>query len=238
MERCQICEQSGESLCQQCSTQIGETIDLIKKVWADTKNPRFPSPAGGETRSKARPLPGGDEWLDWRAAYEMKRTLAGWAAMFAETTNTVGPDKKVTKLLDWLRTHYPAAANKRTDTAAFLQDLTTIAKRGNRVAGNTTDHGARFPCPTDECAGILRVNAREMTATTRCKQCGIERATAQILFIAANSDAWVPEETAAEVAQISRATLRRWAAGGNVDRNKGHYWLPSVREHATTRRKA
>jgi len=93
----------------------------------------------------------------------------------------------------------------------------------------------RAGCPTDDCGRTLRVRVVELEAVVRCKSCGIERSSAQILVIAGHSEAWVPGETAAMVAEVSLATIKRWAQGGHIEREHGRYWLPSVREYKAKR---
>ena len=219
-------------ICSGCRDRIGQGLDLVVECWALTEDPGFPT-AGGEGRSKSRPLPGGDEWMDYRSGVDVFGKLGSWCQDFAETFELSGPmDGTLTGITGWLRAQLPRAAATHPAIGDFAAEVAALANRGMRIAGMTPERGSRVPCPTEECTGVLRVRTAVLEEMNRCRRCGIERATAQLLAIASRADAWVPADTAAEVARVSVATVRRWAAAGHVERVDGRYWLPSVREYA------
>ena len=230
-DRCHITPADCGVICTGCKNRIAQGLDLLVECWALTEIPGFPTP-GGEGRSKSRPLPGGDEWLDWRSGIDLGK-LGSWCEDFAETFELKGPtDGTLTGITGWLRAQLPRAAATHPAVGDFATEVAALANRGMRIAGMTPERGSRVPCPTEDCSGVLRVRTAVLEEMNRCRRCGIERATAQLLMIASRAEAWVPADTAAEVARVSVATVRRWAAAGHVEREDGRYWLPSVREYA------
>jgi len=223
-------------VCSGCLTRMSQGLDLIIETWALTDEPGFPTP-GGEGRAKSRPLPGGDEWISWRT--EVPHVMASWCDDFAESLGLHGPTATettaLTAITGWITVHLPNVSKAHPALDVFATELAKLANRGMRLAGMTQEKLSRMPCPTDGCGYEMRIRASQLEEWARCTKCGIERTSAQLLAIAARSDAWVPGPIAAEVVRINEATLRRWAIAGHVERDGGKYWLPSVREYAATR---
>ena len=222
-------------VCDGCHTRMRQGLDIIVETWALTDEPGFPTP-GGEGRAKSRPLPGGDEWIDWRA--EVPAKLASWCQDFAEFLDLHGPSAPhesavLTAITGWLTAHLSSVSNRHPAVDDFATEVQELANRGMRLAGMTQEKKSRVPCPTNGCPADLHIRASQLEEWARCRTCGIERSNAQLLAIAARTDAWVPATIAAEVARITESTLRRWAVAGHVEREGGRYWLPSVREYAT-----
>jgi len=226
-------------ICSKCAQSIRRNLDSLVDTWALIEEPGFPGGSTGEVRSKSSPLPGGTEWMDYRQGHILLGTLTAWARDWCETYALAGPKRgDLTSLARWLRAHLSSAANSHPAVDEFAHEVRQLAQRGRRLAGEVPDHGQRVPCPTDDCTRTLRVRTAELNELVRCKGCDVQRSTAQLLAIAARADAWVPADTAADVAGVTVSTLNRWAATGKVQREAGRFWLPSVREYKAARMSA
>lgn len=224
------------TICTGCAQRIRDDLDTLVDAWAATESPAFPGGSSGDGRAKSSPLPGGTDWMDWRQGAELFGVLTTWVRDWCDIYALAGPKRgDLTSVTGWLRAHLDHAANSHPAITDFADEIRRLAQRGRRLAGEVPDRGQRVPCPTDDCGRTLRVRVVELEAVVRCKSCGIERSSAQILVIAGHSEAWVPGETAAMVAEVSLATIKRWAQGGHIEREHGRYWLPSVREYKAKR---
>tara|TARA_R110000868_G_scaffold57162_2_gene176812 strand:+ start:2309 stop:3091 length:783 start_codon:yes stop_codon:yes gene_type:complete len=225
-------------VCNGCHDRMRQGLDLIVETWALTDEPGFPTP-GGEGRAKSRPLPGGDEWIDWRA--EVPAKLASWCQDFAEFLDLHGPTAPhesavLTAITGWLTAHLSSVSNRHPAVDDFATEVQELANRGTRLAGMTQEKKSRVPCPTDGCGFEMRIRASQLEEWTRCKRCGIERTSAQLLYIAARADAWVPLQVAVDVSGIPESTIKRAALADKIPREKGRYWLPSVMEFSDARK--
>lgn len=233
---CRSREADCGAICTPCAQRIRDDLDTLVDSWAATTDPAFPGGSSGDGRAKSSPLPGGTDWMDWRQGADLFGVLTTWVRDWMDIYALAGPRRgDLTSITGWLRAHLDHAANSHPAIDDFADEIRKLAQRGRRLAGEVPDHGQRVPCPTDDCGRTLRVRTADLEETVRCKRCGIERSAAQILAIASRQDAWVPEETAADVARVSVSTLKRWAKAGHVQREHGRYWLPSVREYKATK---
>lgn len=225
-------------ICSSCAQRIRRDLDAMVDAYAATENPAFPGGYAGEGgRTKSQPLPGGTDWLDWRQGSDMFGTLTSWIRDWCETYALAGPKRTdLTSLTGWLRAHLPHAANSHPAVDDFADEIRKIAQRGRRLAGEVSDRGQRYPCPTDGCGRTLYVRMSDLEAYVHCPRCDVSRKAAHLLALAVRADAWVPEQSAADAVQVSVATLKRWAKAEHVQREDGKYWLPSVRDYAATRR--
>lgn len=224
-------------ICTRCQNRIRANLDAIVDAWAATEQPAFPGGSAGEGgRTKSQPLPGGTDWMDWRQGDDLFGVLTSWVRDWCDVYALAGPGRPdLTSLTGWLRAHLPHAANSHPAITEFADEVRSLAQRGRRLAGEVSDRGQRYPCPTDNCTRTLRIRTADLEASVHCPSCGITRNTAHLLALAVRADAWVPAETAAEVAGVKPAAIRKWAQAGKIERENHRYWLPSVREYAATR---
>lgn len=233
---CRTTEADLGIICTRCADRIRRDLDALVDAWAATENPAFPGGSSGDGRAKSSPLPGGTDWMDFRQGADLFGILGTWVRDWCDVYALKGPKySDLTSITGWLRAHLPHAANSHPAIDDFADEVRKLAQRARRLAGEVPDRGQRVPCPTDDCGRVLRVRTAELEEAVRCKRCGVERTSGQILLIASRADAWVPGETAADVAGVTMSTLQRWAKAGHVQRERGQYWLPSVRQYKATK---
>ena len=236
---CTVREADLGIICSRCAQRIRSDLDTLIDTWALTEDPNFPGQASGGTRAKTSPLPGGTEWMDWRQGSDLFGVLTTWVRDWCETYVLAGPKRAdLTSLTGWLRAHLPHAANSHPAIDDFADEIRTLAQRGRRLAGEVPERGQRVPCPTDDCTRTLRIRTADLEETVRCRSCGIQRTSGQILLIASRSDSWVSSQIAADVVGVNTTTIQRWAKSGQVKKDQGLYWLPDVRARAAKRRTA
>jgi len=224
-------------ICTKCAQRIRRDLDALVDTYSLTADPAFPGGSSGEGRARSAPLPGGTDWMDWRQGSDMFGTLTSWIRDWCDVYALAGPKRAdLTSITGWLRAHLPHAANSHPAITDFASEIRTLAQRGRRLAGEVSDRGQRYPCPTDECGRTLYVRMDDLEAYVHCPRCDVSRKAAHLLALAVRADAWVPEQSAADAVMVSVSTLKRWAKADHVQREAGKYWLPSVREYAATRR--
>lgn len=223
-------------ICSKCAQQIRSDLDALVDLYALTAQLGPMTGVTGEGRAKSSPLPGGTDWIDWRHGQDLADILVTWVRDWMETYALNGPkNATLTGVTGWLRAHLNLAANSHPAIDEFANEMAQLVARGQRLVGEVPDRGQRVPCPTDDCGRTLRVRTAELQAVVTCKRCGIGRSAAQLLALAVRADAWVPAETAAEVAGVTTRSLRQWAERGHIGRSAEGYWLPSVREYVAAR---
>lgn len=223
-------------ICSPCAQRIRRDLDALVDTYALTAEPAFPGGSSGEGRARSAPLPGGTDWMDFRQADWQFGILYSWIRDWCDIYALAGPKRAdLTSITGWLRAHLPHAANSHPAITDFADEVRKLAQRGRRLAGEVSDRGQRYPCPTDDCTRTLYVRMDDLEADVHCPSCDVSRSTAHLLALAVRADAWVPAETAAHAVDITVSTLHRWAKAGHVQRENGRYWLPSVREYKMSR---
>lgn len=230
---CRTRQATEGNVCRNCAQQIRNNLDTIPDCYALSEEPNYPNRAG-DGRSKAFPLPGGTEWIDYRSGVDFQQ-LDSWIDCWCDHYGLAGPKTRdLTNQIGWLRAHLTTATTHPAIND-FAGEMSSLARRGLAIIGALPERGQRIPCPTDQCEGTLRVRASQLEDVVRCKRCGIERSSAQLLTIAMHSASWVPLQVAAETVGRSSSTVWRWAERGKINRTKDGYWLPDVIAYATRR---
>lgn len=242
-EECVICpnEPTYGQLCTTCLHKLIKQLDTIERLDEETTTPAYPTPGGGDGRSKSAPLPGGDDWLDFRTG--TIGVLESWTRDFAETLNVFlptawmsggadsTPGATLHDLVLWLRRHIPDAARVHPDIPQFAQEIRDLVRSG-RKALRDVDPRLRIQCPTNGCGHGLRVSVSELFDETYCRKCRTTWSTARLLVKAAHDpDAFVDVETAALETRTPESTLRRWAKQNHIERRGNQYGLASIREY-------
>lgn len=245
---CVLCpdEATMGQLCHQCLTRLLRQLDTIEQLYEESATPSYPTPGGGDGRAKTAPLPGGDDWLEYRSGTLFK-TLETWTRDFAEHLDEflpVGwmsgdpdstPGATLHDLVLWLRRHVPAAARVHPAIPEFAEEIRSIVRAG-RQAIRDVDPRIRILCPTEDgrnvCGHGLRVSVSELFDETYCRKCRTTWSTARLLVRAAHDpNAFVDVEAASLETRTPEATLRRWAKAGHIERRGNQYGLASIREY-------
>ena len=238
VKECRVREADLGQACTGCRDRIDRSLSESLKTYAQTEAPGFPTVTFGTGGgSSTAPLPGGTEWMNYRA--RVLPLLGTWAHDWRERFDLAGPsDGSLSSVIGWLRAQLDRACREHPALAKFADAVRDLEREGEHVAGIDRATGQRVCCPTlDEgtpCGARISIDVNQPDEATRCRRCGTEWTYARLRRISldAAGETWLDPEAAARLVGISEPTLRRWARAGKIERAGGRYLLQSIRAAA------
>lgn len=236
--------------CARCRDRMRRQLREIPELYALAGGELLPGASTGGGSGTEASLGLRVAALDLRQGSDVIGILATWAQAWAEDFDE--------ETADWTRrsphgkdpvgaTLVAVArhlASELTRACAVSPGIDVFAKELNdvylaaRSAARTIEaRHTEVECPNDRedgiCGARIRIGGLELDDVVHCPGCGRRWELHRLLLVAASDQeagAWLPVEDVALLYGISRATLKRWAKDGRVQRSHGLFELQSVRD--------
>lgn len=225
-------------------TQLNDILEF----YALTEGELEPGRGGSGTTSTEPTLGVRIAALDFLAGNDVIGTLAEWEKAWREDRRlsdapiTTKPSTTLSSVIRFLNTWLSLVSESDPAMDEFARELNECwgiargaARIGSKPRAWTIDCPADLSnedtdTPTDEgiCSNELRITGNDLDLKRRipCKQCGTSWTVDRLLLVAADtnrSHIWLDAEALCARLGVSRRTLNRWVASGEVAKQHGLY---------------
>ena len=235
-DRCRHVDATIGDLCQRCHLGILRNLTTITEAWELSAQG---SVSTGRGTSSEVGLPGGTEWLNWRAGGEVIGTLNDWCITWHEDIPDVefptaaNRNDLVPVLCQWLRVHMHDVGCRHEYIKLFDEEIAGLAALARRIIGDVPP-GQVVICPgiVETCGARLRVDiAADPHAEVYCRKCSTTWTPIRLMLygVEGATDMYWPLDFIELYCGVPRRTQQRWGRQGSVRRNHaGEYHVGDV----------
>lgn len=233
--------------CRTCYDTIAERLRELPELYAL---------AAGELAAGSGSGIGGNETtlgirvaaLELRAGHDLLGVLGSWEREWREffddpapsvpakaSSDRVGAD--VVSVCGYLSANLHRSCRAHPAIDDFAHEVEILRQQARQAARTAGRRHVVVECPTDtvdgRCGAKLRITGMDLTDPVYCRSCRTSRDVHRLLLIAAadsESTVWGTVEDASLLFGVTSRTLHRWAASGQVVRERSRYDLGSIRD--------
>lgn len=239
--------------CYRCEQRMARELRELPELYVQAHLELQPG-SGTGVRGTERSLGVRIAALDLIEASDLISTLATWETAWRDEFGLADPKPRprrptraLTDVTGFLTTWLHKACTEYEGIDVFAVELHKHHAAARQAARQTSRRTWTVHCPTDivpevgevtRCATPLRVTD-DPRDRVHCRGCGRLWDVGHLVAVASSDsevDVWVDTETICGWYEVSRATLKRWAAAGQVRRERGKYELRSVATRMAQRR--